>query len=272
MENNMNRWWENYLVRYLMPSLGGMILIRIIFEIGDGKYKKFVPAFTITDSQFFSSAHLIIWFICGSFFCFLASYPILVFHVTRVIDFKEEGTKVARIYFNPYLHTLIFGILSLSSAYFNCISLAYVAVIFYMLIQIARLAFCFFKQDKFKTQRERISFSYAYLVKLSKRRSTIENKETIKDNDEDEGSSTTEIRSNRDKDIADSYRHLREHGNTAFIILLEIFLTPIVLVAISSESYAGLHLGLLISLWILPSVFIYWFGQHLERLYSLFKF
>lgn len=124
------------------------------------------------------------------------------------------------------------------------------------------------EQRRIAIQKDRTTFegiAYAYLSKLSKRRSIMQESDT---DSEDDGDQTTVH--NRSKDLADSYRHLREHGNTAFIFLLEIALCPIIFVALTREGdKAFVYLAALLVIWITPSVFTHWFGQHLERRWPL---
>jgi hypothetical protein len=113
------------------------------------------------------------------------------------------------------------------------------------------------------------SIAYAYLNKLSKRRGVVEEKSTWED---DEGN-TAERTDSRLVDLAESYKHLREHGNTAFIFLLELALCPVFFVALKHQS--GLvdfaYASILVLIWIVPSSLVHLLGQHLERRYSLFN-
>jgi len=70
----------------------------------------------------------------------------------------------------------------------------------------------------------------------------------------------------------DTYRHLREHGNSAFIFLLELGLTALVYCVIAnSERSAPEQLGMiavLLAIWAVPSVLVHLIAQHLERRFS----
>ena len=89
---------------------------------------------------------------------------------------------------------------------------------------------------------------------------------------DEDGTEVTENSTQR-KDLADSYKHLREHGNTAFIFLLELALCPICYVVLTYQAgdLAFPLLSILLFIWVLPSALVHWLGQHLERRYSLFK-
>ena len=70
----------------------------------------------------------------------------------------------------------------------------------------------------------------------------------------------------------DTYRHLREHGNSAFIFLLELVLATLAYGVIArpgqSPSHALSAIGLLFAIWATPSVFVHLLAQHLERRFS----
>jgi hypothetical protein len=60
----------------------------------------------------------------------------------------------------------------------------------------------------------------------------------------------------------DSYRHLREHGNAFFIVILELILLPCLLAA---EHFFGLiGIGVFLFFWILPAAAVYFLGHKIE--------
>ncbi len=59
------------------------------------------------------------------------------------------------------------------------------------------------------------------------------------------------------KEYVESYRHLREHGNAFFIVLLEFLLGSVLF-------YSSLPWGVVLMLWILPAVGVWYFGTRLE--------
>ena len=77
------RWWEYHLPRYLMPSIAGAIMVNWICAYGGSGMRSLLylpPIGTPLDS-----ASLILLFLYGNLFCYVASYPVLVFHATRVL-------------------------------------------------------------------------------------------------------------------------------------------------------------------------------------------
>lgn len=92
----------------------------------------------------------------------------------------------------------------------------------------------------------------------------------IDDNDE----VTTRVEIKWRPEFIATYRHLREHGNSAFIFLFELALAALVscLVAKPRQSPAQQigAIGALFALWSIPAVFVHLLGQHLERRFSRF--
>ena len=82
-ESGSTRWWENYLPRYLMPSIAGVALVNWLCSYGNGlrSLLSLPPSGTPVDA-----ASLTLLFLYGNLFCYVASYPVLVFHATRVMD------------------------------------------------------------------------------------------------------------------------------------------------------------------------------------------
>lgn len=259
------RWWENYLVRYFLPSLAGMLII--YWLLNNTSICSFIPPFIPKDFKDFGTAHLVLWLLLGSLYCYLASYPALVFHATRVIDFRNVNGQMAKfryVLLNPYALSVGFTIWEGSCAYFDHLKIALVGLILYAGAQVLRL-FLIRKQGPFGFKDGfESSIAYAYLKKLSKRRS-------IDTTTEEDNETTTKSDA---KDMVDSYRHLREHGNTALIVLLEIGLCPLIYLALVGQNQLNqcATLTFVLILWILPSVLIHGTAQHLERRFSRFRY
>jgi hypothetical protein len=291
-DSGYTRWWENYLVRYFLPSIAGMFIVFWLEKNTAGALTQYLPIFHLTDWKDFGAPHLLIWMLFGTLYCYVASYPCLVFHATRVLDFKDVSGNPTRLWCNPYLVSIAFTIAAYVCASAQCVVWALVAVSLFSIVQIIRLYLAYSIQGiygftklggKDNTTRK-TSIAYAYLSKLSKQRSIIEitheskakdeqdKKEQEQDDDEGEDTKTL-TKSNYKADLADSYKHLREHGNTAFIFLLELALCPILFVVLKFGDGANglLWLAIVLIIWVIPSVFVHGFGQHLERRYSLFK-
>ncbi len=273
VNSGSNRWWENYLVRYFLPSLAGMVFVRMLFEHFPTKLFMLGTIFLIKEPKDFGTAHLILWVFAGTLYCYCSSYPCLVFHATRVLDFKRRSALTVGVskYLSPHVVSVIFAIgayiVLFNLPNFNgCASYAVlIGAIIFSAYQIYRICRCLSIQDKFQFRKgyKKTSIIYAYLAKLANRRSIV-----LKEKDSD---SWEKVTTNWSQDIMDSYKHLREHGNTAFIFLLEITLYPIVVILLESPEYMNWVIPAFVIIWVFPSVLTHWLGQHIERRFSLFN-
>ena len=231
---------------------------------------KYVPVLFSLECKEFNTAHLITWLLFGTLYCYISSYPILVFHATRALDFKDVVGNISLRLDNPYLLTLLFTIASYVAAWNDSVLIMFISVSIFSGVQIFRLYAVYSKQKKFGFNKGfEASIAYAYLNKLSKRRGIIEEK-TEKKEDEDENATVT---GNYKRDLAESYKHLREHGNTAFILMLEMALCPVLFTLLKYQNTHSdsIYIPVIIIVWIIPSVLVHLLGQHLERRFSLFK-
>jgi magnesium-transporting ATPase (P-type) len=68
--------------------------------------------------------------------------------------------------------------------------------------------------------------------------------------------------------FVESYRHMREHGNSVLIVLGEFFLTFClweIHPSNSSESSVLLYFGVILAIWLIPSGLVWMVGTQLER-------
>lgn len=283
-EKNENRWWENYLVRYLVPSIAGMfILIWLnnnsvesgIVEAGvikskmaevevikseiekTGILEQYFPMLKLTNGKDFNTASLTGWLLLGTLYCYISSYPILVFHAARVIFFGSRLTSkiilcisciscISCIFLIGFI--IFCGPYYLNSNIFFLISLS--LVIIFSIFQCCVL---------YKVSKK--GRGYAYMVRLAK----AKNGKTP----------NTVINAGYIKDITDSYKHLREHGNTALIILLEILLAFILYFSLRFEREKGFMdfsiVSIILIIWVFPAALVYFYGHLLERKFSGFR-
>lgn len=270
-----NRWWEGYLVRYFVPALFGIFVVKWILSYHQGD----ISGLFLNDRSLFASLDVVATIFLaaiGFLYCYIASYPVLVFHATRVVDFKNK--KIATLYFfNPYSSSLVMCLLSYlvmcwykSGLSWLCAYLLMLVIVMsYSFFQCWRLYRCYVEKrleaDSSNTTKD-YSLAYAYAEILSRKR--IRSASFVGPENETRSEDLHENRS----DIPETYRHLREHGNTAFIVLLEIALCPVVFVALDGGNALSPVQWLVpvLVIWITPSVFVHWFAQHLERTFSTF--
>lgn len=187
----------------------------------------------------------------GLAYCYIASAPILVFHVARFLfEFgSKRGSSILRLIIGfapPFIATVIF--------YFTNSSAGAVRHFFTMVFCLAALVVwpqylaiiaTLFKQKAF----------FSFYQKLANKR----------------GKSTS--------DIVSSYKHMREHGNSFFIVILEIILAIILFAAgnfdfastgVVSESkhiYAIPYVFIIL-IWTLPAALVWLVGTLFEREFS----
>jgi hypothetical protein len=270
-----NRWWENYLVRYFVPSIAGMVLVGIIATQQQENIAKLLPRFLITEINKFETAHLVLWLLLGTLYCYIASYPILCFHATRVLDFQRipaddkdikdiTGLSTKNELLNPYLWTAvyalaIYAIYIFFKEYF--FDLGLICTILFALLQMYRLYKAYSSLGLFtrKTVVKKTA-AYAYMLVLSNKRGP-----DTEDSDSDDQNKTV----SRPRVDIDSYKHLREHGNTAFIIFLEVAIFPSAYWCV--KNFKVWELALLIGVWVFPAMLTHYFAQHLEFSFSQYK-
>lgn len=275
------RWWENYLVRYFLPSLVGMLIVLWLQKnAGNSAY---IPRILPRDPRDFNTGHLLLLLLLGSLYSYIASYPALVFHATRVLDFKDVIGRPAEwpyVLLNPYLVSALFVAATGLCALYDLRQAAFTAVVVFSIIQIIRILLVSLSFGDFGLKRNvgavfAANISYAYLRMLSQRRGKTTT-EKIEPTAEKKARGVKESLVTRkdEKDFVDSYRHLREHGNTAFIVFLELALCPVLYLLLEFQDGAAnkVWFGSLLAIWVFPSVLIHGLAQQLERRYSWFRY
>jgi hypothetical protein len=285
------RWWENYLVRYLMPSIAGVAIVawllhtepqmRAILFFGEKPASLDTPTLTL----------LILY---GNLFCYIASYPILCFHSTRVIDFKEYKWKHS--WLDGYIMSGTIASLYFISAYFlpaykGLFSIFLLTFVF-SAIQLFRFSRVLSTATRFRRFSPNTSLAFAYATILALRRSiTLERKssENTRSNDDQlsvhkllaVSANQTDTRdtffqeSRKHRDFIDTYRHLREHGNSAFIFILELTLATAIsgiIKCFPGNPIMSLSLiSILLVIWSFPSMLVHLLAQHLENRFSAYE-
>jgi hypothetical protein len=279
------RWWEYYAVRYLMPSVAGTAIVEWICLNGDNKLLALL-CLPSSGAQL-ATASVVLLFLYGNLFCYIASYPVLVFHATRVMDF--EGDRWARrALLDGYIATsvLVLSAILVAQLHGDCrYWAAFLLAFLFALVQLWRVWFVASARVVVKGCRGvdgkpgDVTVVYGYSYTLSTRRGRPAKTTKTQDPplpagaDDDERVTTNLGEVLWHKDFMDTYRHLREHGNSAFIFLLEVGLAALVYSITKSERSAGQQLsaiGVLFAIWAAPAVLVHLIGQHLERRFSHF--
>jgi hypothetical protein len=281
-----NRWWENYLVRYLMPSIAGAGIVNWLASIGGQGFKQLLLVEVGTSGL--QTPTLVLLFLYGNLFCYVASYPILGFHVTRVIDFEQGSWRKA--IWDGYIGTLLLAVAvlltSVSSEGTSCLNriIPFLLVLPFTCLQLYRIYLALVGVT-FDGLNGQIAKVFAYTYAISRRRGVAEEQQITKQvskeqEDEETGDKFDEEkewqkRSVWRRELIDSYRHMREHGNSAFIFLLELILAGLCYLTLTgyrTESATNrlAMIGILFALWAFPALFIHFIGQHIERRFSCY--
>jgi len=293
-DSGTNRWWENYLVRYLMPSIAGVAIVSWICSYaGDGVRRLiYLPS----AGERIDGPSLTLLFLYGNLFCYVASYPVLLFHVTRVVDFRNAQWPIGHIWRSEYVLTFVFMGLAFVSLHWHwSFWLAYVWASLFVIFQALRLGFVLFRRVNVRGCTGEVSPAYGFAYSLARRRGIpTETEKSVpnaanrnalgwsplasrykafadfRDDDDDEGVTTVRQIVWR-RDFMDTYRHMREHGNSAFTFALELALAALVVCVVSGQQPPSQklgYIGLLFAIWASPAVFVHLLGQHLERRFS----
>lgn len=294
-ESGAYRWWENYLVRYLMPSIAGALVVNWLVSIAGCDFRHLLLLDLGKDGL--QTQTLVLLFLYGNLFCYISSYPILGFHVTRVIDF-EGGYWKRKPLVDGYILTLVLSIVVLltspnvgSTRFYQL--LPYILVSIFSGLQIYRI-YLGMEQVSFDGLTGKISKIFAYTYSISRRRGVVEETVTTKQTSKNQQvSQSRQISQNLEdenddsfdeekewqkksrwrREVIDSYRHMREHGNSSFIFILEITLAGLCyFILVANEERNALFklasIGVLLVIWALPAMFIHFVGQHVERRFS----
>ena len=277
------RWWENYLVRYFMPSIAGIAIVAWLITIGPSDLRE--TLFFGKAPNSIDAPTLTLLVLYGNLFCYVASYPVLCFHTTRVIDFTNYSWRAH--FFDGYVMTIFFSLTilctTLTLTNWNRIIALFAIIFCFSIGQLIRIHLSLKKIVIKFLEKNPTSSLYAFHYALANRRgngnrTTTTESSVAEPTPEDDSHPTetiTEVLENRWKlELIESYRHMREHGNSGFIFLLELILAAgcygVVALPNVKGSEALSIVAILLALWSMPAIFVHMLGQHLERRYSLF--
>lgn len=239
-EKNSSRWWDFYLVRYMIGTIVGSIILYLLLHkfyeanlLGSGITKILKELI-----QLKSTAGLIILITGGLAICYISSSPILILHATRLWflpnrDKEKVNTNGTVISLATGICFFILGILLASVIYyFYHISPITGTISLIILCPFSLFLFFWLSEQNRDTQRK-MKYRYFSLVKAREE--------------------------NPINEYSESYKHLREHGNAFFIVLFEILLgLALFQVKKPYEVIAVL------AVWIIPPTLIWFFGNYLE--------
>lgn len=248
---NVTRWWEFYAVRYAMGTVVGAITFCFLCLQRPETQPLLFGIFDVTSATAGSQSHsisldasrLTLLAVYGLVYCYITSAPILVFHAGRFLI--RPGTRRG-----PILKWS--AICSVSPVLFGI------------------LAYRYGGHDLWFTWTASALGLLLGLQVITVSLALYRNAALF-----DFYSQLAERRSHAKGEIVDSYRHLREHGNSFFIVFLELALGVVLFEAsglmpqntasrVPTLGVVRIYLAVIVA-WILPAVFVWLISTLFER-------
>lgn len=246
--SNESRWWEFYGIRYAMGTVVGALIIHFIFSTNKHLQSLlFLPK----DPADFGGAHLALLAAYGLAFCYIASGPVLIMHMARAMFWAPIQKKGWRSRANR-LGAVLAPALIAGEAYwflspmqsFPVFLKSTIAALFGMVLALqAVLLTRVFQNSSQQTIR--------YYRRLIERRERPSSGQYV-----------------------ESYRHLREHGNSFLIVFFEFWLGLILFAFVNTGSVTNdpttaenaiRNLFIVVFLWSMPASIVWFFGNKLEH-------
>lgn len=229
---NNARWWETYLVRYITGSVVGAVIVYVVlWKAG----LDLIPCF-----DEIKNSNLLVLLALGFAYCYLASAPIALLHAMRSMFDKTGGIDVSKtnvgllLAFVVILSTLLaWGTYQYLWGLTVCVGLLLCYVYF--------LAVNSFRKRKSDEKGNQWQFWYHKLA-ISREKGA--------------------------KEFIESYRHLREHGNAFFIVILEIALAIPLFMIVSLSINMEMKIGIMLTVtlvWLSTGMVCWMLGNTLEQ-------
>ncbi|MFZ5660011.1 MAG: hypothetical protein ACOY5C_09190 [Pseudomonadota bacterium] len=240
-EQNDSHWWEFYGVRYAQGTVVGAMIVFFLFSQNEALKKLlFLPA----DPKDFGMPHLILLAVYGLAYCYISSAPILIMHAVRGLLFKSQKDLSSSKGFIPRILWVLLPSMLLTTIY--CITaktdivIGGLAVFMYATLVAFQVSILI---SIFRSSWQQIISYYLDIVKKRKE--------------------------NVNSGYVESYKHMREHGNSFLIVTFQFFLALPIFTFVSQPGIASedsiRHLLMIVLVWVLPAVTIWFFGNKLEN-------
>lgn len=181
---DQNNWWEFYIVRYAAGTIFGSLLF---YAVASNSFLK-PMLFGFEEAK--DSSKLVYLGLLGFYglaFCYIASAPILVFHATRFYHQNTAHSVIAK--------SIAAALFLVTGVLFYCFSNSLVYALIGPVVLTLMVGQFFLVYKTINSSNE----NFAFYQKLTSARNSV------------------------DPELLLSYKHLREHGNSFFIILMEFF-------------------------------------------------
>ncbi|MHB8829367.1 MAG: hypothetical protein ACYC6Q_07555 [Syntrophales bacterium] len=226
-----NQWWEFYIIRYSMGTIVGAVIVYKLFN-NNPELRDLLLLPRDNKLEYF---HFILLAFYGLTYSYIASAPFLVLHASRFAFSYSDEDRLFKPQWYAYTLIIISLLLGLAFMFPNLIDMfRAIIVLLFLAILVPQWILIFYSVKK-------IDDNFKFYTDLSQKR---ENSKT---------------------DFRESYKHLREHGNSFGILFFEIVL-GVILIAIGSEKLAY-FLGFMF-VWILPAIYVWFVGTGLENRFA----
>jgi hypothetical protein len=254
---SVTRWWEFYAVRYAMGTVVGAVTFSflcfqrsetqpLLFGIFDTAAAGDTTNGAASHSISLDASRLTLLAVYGLVYCYIASAPILVFHASRfLIRPGAEWKAILKWLGICSIFPILFGVLAFcygaQGKWFTCTASAFGLLLGLQIVAVSLSLY-------------RNAALFDFYKQLAERRGQAKG------------------------EIVDSYRHLREHGNSFFIVFLEIALGIVLFEAsrltpqntdrsVSLPGIVKTYLTVLV-VWIFPAVFVWLISIFFERRFA----
>jgi len=232
-----SRWWENYAVRYALGVGVGTPIVALMCET----YAHTLSPELHIRSPFAGTTTALLWAAAGLAYCYAASAPMLTLHSTRRLLPRTRFT-VNVLFCTVVVILVVAGVLDTvfigSLVIFRALGL---------LILVAVTAAQLFALWRVLLNPEETYDFYEQLERCRKQHS----------------------------DYVESYRHMREHGNSISIVICELLLAFVLWSLKPDGSVGNIALGarvcLILAIWLAPASLVWLLGSSLERHLALSK-
>lgn len=240
-EKNDSHWWEFYGVRYAQGTVVGAVMVFFLFSQNEVLKKLlFIPS----DPKDFGMPHLILLAVYGLAYCYISSAPILILHAGRGLLFKSKinanpnGGAIRRLLW-VFIPSVMLAIIYYLNSKVNEIIGSLAIFVFSMVFMFQVVVLC---SIFFVSWDEVMDY---YLVIAEKRERY------------------------KDSGYVESYKHIREHGNSFLIVVFQFFLAfpiyTLVLLPNIASSDSIRNFSLIILFWIFPAAFVWFLGNRVEN-------
>ncbi|WP_415887694.1 hypothetical protein ACMXYO_06365 [Neptuniibacter sp. QD37_6] len=242
------RWWEFYFVRYFVGTVLGVAVVSFLnFDKDSPLNGKILPNLTnITELDF---AHSIVLGAVGLAFCYISSAPVLVLHALRGIFSSKYSDSIR------YFGQLNYGAAQVIICVLIALSLTFLSYVSFDELFPTKgvQLFTVFSISAFMLVIGLQVFMYACSLITSKK--YVFNYYKVVSSERSKRQEGTTIHD----EYVESYKHLREHGNAFFILLMELVFTLILYSVERPE-----HSLFMMLVWVTPACFVWFLGTYLE--------